>query len=294
MRRSRTECRRAGRRAAGAAVVLLLTGCSPDAPEPPGPLPSTVGPTVASTGPPGRMTVLPLSAPVAGGGVGLIDGTEVRLLTESGKTIAVGDAPGFHVNDLSRPLPARVDGASIALQDVVPVREWTGPPFARDCTGARSEQRGRAVAVCGSASRPPDRIDVADSGEVRTLLQSPSSGTPAASRGHWRSALLSPDGRRVLAQWSGECEIPTAFIVEIATGASRPVTGERDERAAGTPNSIGLAWADDHTALVVLPGGACGLGTQPPGLYAVAVGQPPRLLHRTRGESPSGFAWRLE
>ena len=289
--------RRSVRLPAAVAAVLLLSGCRSEGSGAPAGVATTVGTTVVAPSPPdraGRATVRPLSAPVAGGGVGLVDGTEVRLLTVTGETVAVGDAPGFFVNDPSRPVEARLEGASVALQAAAAVREPAGPPFAPDCAGPRSEQRGRSVAICGSGSGPPDRIDVADSGGVRTLIRSPSTGTLAAPRGHWRAALLSPDGGRVLAQWSGECEIPTAYFVDTATGAARPVTGERDERTPDPPNSIALAWADDRTALVVLPEGACGLGTQPAGLYAVADGQSPRLIHRARGQFPSGFSWRLE
>lgn len=296
MRRSEARYRWARRHAKVVAVVLLLAGCGPNSSESPGAVATTVEPAVVSTSTlerAGLSTVLPLLAPVAGGGVGLIDGNEVRLLTATGETIAVGEAPGFYVNDLSRPVEARVQGASVALQTAATVREWAGAPFARDCTGPRSEQRGRSVAICGADSGPPARIDVADSAGARTLIQSPSGGTPANPRGHWRAALLSPDGNTVLAQWSGECEVPTAFFIDTATAAARPVTGQSDEGLGSRPNSIGLTWADDRTALVVLPGGACGLGTQRPGVYAVAAGQSPRLIYGARGEFPGGFAWRL-
>lgn len=256
---------------------------------------TTPGPTVVTTAAldqAGRTAVLSILGPVAGDGVGLIDGTEARLLTVTGETVAVGDAPAFNVNDVGRPVEARIQGASVALHAGDTVREWAGAPFARECIG-RSEHRGRAVAIRGLDNRPPDRIDVADGRDVRTLIQSPSSGATAKPRGHWRAALLSPDGATVLAQWSGECEVPRAFFIDTATGAASPVTGERGERPSDAPNSIGLAWADDRTALVVLSNSACGPGTQPAGLYAIAVGQPPRLIYPARSQFPHGFSWRL-
>ena len=283
-------------------LVLLLSGCGRDGSESrvgvvttAGPA-SSVVPAVVSTVAPdraGRTAVLAMSAPMAGAGVGLIDGSEVRLLTVTGETIAVGNAPDFYVNDLARPIEARIEGASVALHTGATVREWAGAPFARDCIGPRSEQRGRAVAICGSDNRPPDRIDVADSQGVRTLVQSPSTGAAAMPRGHWRAALVSPNGATVLAQWSGECEVPRAFFIDIATGVAAPVTGGRGEGPFEAPNSIGLTWADDRTALAVLPEGACGAGTQPAGLYAVADGQSPRLIYGARCQFPRGFSWRL-
>jgi hypothetical protein len=274
-------------------MVLLLSGCTADDSASPGQVVTTLEPIVETTRPvvpAGRTTMLTLSAPAPGSGVGLIDGNEVRLVSVTGEVVAVGDARGFYVNDPSRPVGARVEGASVTLKAEETARVWVGAPFAQDCTGSRSEQRGRSVAVCGAGSRPPDRIDVADSGGVRTLIQAPSRGPLARPVGHWRGALLSPDGGRVLAQWSGECEVPTAYFIDTATGAARPVTGPSD---GGAPNSIGLMWADDRTALAVLPEGACGEGTQPAGLYAVADGQSPRLIHRARGQFPGGFSWRL-
>jgi hypothetical protein len=291
--------RRWGRcHAASVVLVLLLSGCGRDHSETRAEVATSVGPTVrpavvttVALDRAGRTAVLPMLAPAAGHGVGLIEGTEVRLLTMTGETIAVGNAPAFYVNDVGRPVEARIEDASVALHAGAPVREWAGAPFARDCFGPRSEQRGRAVAVCGPDNRPPDRIDVADGRDVRTLIQDPSHGAIANPRGHWRAGMLSPDGTTVLAQWSGECEVPRAFFIDTATGAASPVTGESDPFDA--PNSIGLTWADDRTALVVLPEGACGPGTQPAGLYAIADGQPPRLIYRARSQFPRGFSWRL-
>ena len=291
--------RRWGRCHSAVVLVLLLSGCGRDdsgsRAEVATTMATTIGPTVVTTVAPsraGRTPVLSMLAPVAGDGVGLIDGTEVRLLTVTGETVAVGDAPGFYVNDVAHPVEARIEGASVALHTGATVPEWAGAPFARDCLGPRSEQRGRAVAICGPDNRLPDRIDVADGRNVHTLIQSPSSGA-AKPHGHWRAALLSPDGATVLAQWSGECEVPRAFFIDTATGAASPAAGGRGERPFEAPESIGLAWADDRTALVVLPDGACGPGTQPAGLYAVADGQPPRLIYRGRGQFPRGFSWRL-
>ena len=85
--------------------------------------------------------------------------------------------------------------------------------------------------------------------------------------GHWRDAWLSPDGTTLLAQWSGECEVPTAFFVPAAGGHLRPVTGERDWR--NSPESVGGGWARDGRARVALLGGACGVGHPEPGEYLI-------------------------
>ena len=85
--------------------------------------------------------------------------------------------------------------------------------------------------------------------------------------GHWPNAWLSPDGRTLLAQWSGECEIPVAFFVPAGGGPMRPVTGERDWRQS--PESVALGWMADGRARVRLLGGLCGHAGDPPGIYAI-------------------------
>ena len=89
-------------------------------------------------------------------------------------------------------------------------------------------------------------------------------GAPA---GHWRFALLSPDGNRVLAQWSGECEVPRAYVATLQSGAPVPVTGE----ASRVPESFALGWTRGDRALVWLPAGACASGAEQPGVYGFDI-----------------------
>jgi hypothetical protein len=86
-------------------------------------------------------------------------------------------------------------------------------------------------------------------------------GTPA---GHWRWAIPSPDGSTVLAQWSGECEVPVAFFVDRASGSMTEVTGAGLGEA---PESTGFGWSTDGRAVVALWGGVCGRGFDGPGIY---------------------------
>ena len=85
--------------------------------------------------------------------------------------------------------------------------------------------------------------------------------------GHCLDAWLSPDGRTLLAQWSGECEIPHAFVLPAGGGPLRPVTGERDWRTS--PESVALGWLADGRARVRLLEGLCGHGARRPGIYAI-------------------------
>ena len=79
--------------------------------------------------------------------------------------------------------------------------------------------------------------------------------------GHWRFSFGRDSVR--LAQWSGECEAPTAYWIE--GGTQTIVTGEGSIGQA--PESIALGWMPDGTAAVYLGEGACGGRGDPPGIY---------------------------
>jgi hypothetical protein len=90
-------------------------------------------------------------------------------------------------------------------------------------------------------------------------------GAPDAT-GFWAFALPSPDGSALLAEWSGECESQTAFLADADGSDPRPITGQKGLAAA--PTSEVLGWTADGGALVVLgPGGPCGSGDAPAGVY---------------------------
>jgi hypothetical protein len=108
--------------------------------------------------------------------------------------------------------------------------------------------------------RTPDGWAVVAEAPPRTIAD----GIP---HGHWAGAWLAPNGKRLLAQWSAECEIPIAFFVDVETGALEPVTGEKDWTAA--PESIALGWSADGRGRVRLPKGACGTGAPRPGVYLI-------------------------
>ena len=77
--------------------------------------------------------------------------------------------------------------------------------------------------------------------------------------GYWRSAELSPDRRSLLLQWSGECEIPTAYLARADGGGLRPAA----------PESVALGWTRSGRAVVDLPRGGCAGSARRPGIYLV-------------------------
>jgi hypothetical protein len=70
-------------------------------------------------------------------------------------------------------------------------------------------------------------------------------GGPRGEHGWWRRVVASPDGRFLLGQWSGECEIQSTYIVSSGGGRTRAIF-PRDESHA-------LGWSADGRARVLLP-----------------------------------------
>ena len=95
----------------------------------------------------------------------------------------------------------------------------------------------------------------------------------AEPRGHWRWSIPSPDGDTILGQWSGECEIPTAYYV--------PSGGDPQPVAPNGVESVALGWTGDGRAIVHLPEAGCGSPLRP-GVY-LATGSSLQLLKGTQG-----------
>ena len=98
------------------------------------------------------------------------------------------------------------------------------------------------------------------------MARSPSRPVDGIWHGHWRALFLSPDRKTLLAQWSGECEIPTAFFLPAGGGRLRTVTGEP---YADAPESLARGWSRDGRAEVELWEGLCGKAADRPGVYLI-------------------------
>ena len=102
--------------------------------------------------------------------------------------------------------------------------------------------------------------------------------------GHWTWGEFSPDGSAILAQWSGECESPAAYLV--AGGRVRPY-GRSD-----AVETFALGWLPDGRAVVSFWSGICGAGVPTPGVYAVARPGNAQLLRPfTRQPAPLLAMW---
>lgn len=181
--------------------------------------------------------------------------------------LVIGRPHGIEFVDLDGNVLDRLPGFSLYYDWTVP-----GPVIVRshrvfyllDVEGHRLEPVGTNREAAAFA--PQFQAGVDPSYERFDLVDEPlHAGAPDAS-GLWAFALPSPDGTKLLAQWSGECESPTAFLAEFDGANPRPVTGQRG--LVGTPASKVLGWTTDGGALVFLgPGGPCGSGSDPAGVY---------------------------
>jgi hypothetical protein len=140
-----------------------------------------------------------------------------------------------------------------------------------EAPGAVLVRRGTAAFVldaAGSMLLPVDdaratHLHVADGAAIE-LPTPPGMIVDGHPSGHWRFALLSPDGNRILAQWSEECEAPVAYVATLQSGPPAPLTGD----ASTVLESFALGWTRGDRALAVLPTGACAAGAWQPGVYA--------------------------
>lgn len=105
--------------------------------------------------------------------------------------------------------------------------------------------------LCQDPSSPSDRGRIEFRGRGRIPIDHPYAGPS----GHWSDGFVSRDGKTLLLQWTGECEVPLAFFVPAAGGKPRLVTGERRvDQAPATIATGGLPTA--MRFVEVMPG--CG------------------------------------
>lgn len=175
------------------------------------------------------------------------DNAEMALIKYSGRELARAPMGGWHTNrpdvgvDLTVSDSVHVPGGrgvrpvdAVAIDDPVP-----------GC-GAANGRGGIVAVTCGGpGGEGPAEIRVVAAGGRARRLTGPRPGV-----GHWRHALPSPDGKWVLGQWSGECEAPTAFLINATSGRV-------DDVAPAGVDSYGIGWAPDGRAIVGIGAGPC-------------------------------------
>jgi hypothetical protein len=224
------------------AATALLAGCTsshePTPPRTEAPSPPAVTSPAAVTPNPRAPSSIELSwLPPEGVVVGRNGG--IAFVTLDGRVLTV-------IHGLTLANPTEAPGPVLMRKG----HAW----YALDRAGHALRRIGREVA---DAMRTLDEPAIDLPAPAASMVD----GEPA---GHWRFALLSPGGDRILAQWSGECEVPTAYVLTLQSGPPAPVTGPGSD---GT-ESFALGWTRGGRAIAVLPYGSCGSGVAVPGVYA--------------------------
>ena len=162
-------------------------------------------------------------------------------------------------------LHAGSDGTARATSAAVDLRTGERLALARTCR-VGAQRRGVRFELCGY---PFDKrttatiVGVTDS--TRRVLAGPAERGSHGPRGWWERVSLSPNGKELLAQWSGECEIPRAYLVDVGTGR---LTALGRTRSGSVSEGRALGWSGAR-ALVALPLGACGGSADRLGVYAI-------------------------
>lgn len=118
---------------------------------------------------------------------------------------------------------------------------------------------GRVYELCREPLRPgahtrwtnPGALVLQEGSARRVVHLEPPPGTADTSPmvGHWERALLSPDGHRLLLEWSAECEAQFTFLADAQGGQPWPAL-----RAAGrwyeAPSSVVVGWESPTVAIV--------------------------------------------
>lgn len=191
---------------------------------------------------------------------------DFALVTFDGIELGRGRLDGWYTNDPDRGVDVEGTSGAWSLTEA-PALDAPLP----GC-GTVHGAGGIRVAVCGSERGPAEIRVVAGDGRSRLI-----SGAVSPT-GYWRYALPSPDGRRILAQWSADCEVPVAYLFSAAGGPGGPVAGSDRETSA-------IGWAPNGSAIVGFWPGACGGGSDQPGTYLVDpnTGRRRRLHAYSRG-----------
>jgi hypothetical protein len=175
----------------------------------------------------------------------VVDGDDVVLVSFDGTELGRGPRGGWYPQYPDVGIDVEPGGTLVdapAIDESLP-----------GC-GAVHGRGGIRTVVCGVDQRPVEIHVLPAGGGSRRLAG------PINAVGHWRYALPSPDGRWVLAQWSGECEVPTAYLFRASGGPGRPVADTALETSA-------VGWTPDGRAVIGIWPGACGATSPRPGTY---------------------------
>jgi len=117
------------------------------------------------------------------------------------------------------------------------------PPDSRGAHApvARCTHSSRGFRACTVFQAPGQRSALYRRADSRWVVFR---GRPPGRAGWWRRVVTAPDRRTLLAEWSGECEVPSTFLVSVRDGRVRPLFRGHATTAVG--------WTRDGVARVKL------------------------------------------
>jgi hypothetical protein len=129
-----------------------------------------------------------------------------------------------------------------------------------------TSSRHSSVEVCAKSGGGNfrTRLTVTRGSHKLTVARFP----PQLPGGNWEYGVLSPDGQQVLAQWSGECEVPQPYLVDTSTGQIRPIGSLRSVDA---PEGFALGWTSAGLPVVDYFAGGCGSAVKSAGVYLTST-----------------------
>jgi len=178
------------------------------------------------------------------------------MLVSGGRTVVTarhwidkdGDLQAGHAHAIDT-----IDGTSLVTHDGCWIGAVHGDSVYQVCRLPAEDGQSRDQVFVTTADGPAELVTFGPDVEYPLPI------------GHWRSILASADGTELLGQWSGECEIPTAFRINVDEGSREMFAGDLYESA---PASYALGWAPSGEAVVLLEGGElCAEAAEEPGVH---------------------------
>jgi hypothetical protein len=186
---------------------------------------------------------------------GLVSGTAAGIVLVDLRGHVVGQLDGFRIDEIAE--PARRPHEVLLRKGSV--------AYALGPSGVRRIARLRGGWPRTATGCHPGPAPFTICGYPWSRRSRPSTiyvgGRKVLSRGHgfWRSVELSPDRKTLLLQWSGECEVQTAYLAHADGRGLRAVA----------PESVALGWTPSGRAVVDLPTRGCAGRARRPGIYLV-------------------------
>ena len=285
------------RPAVASLALVALLACAETAP--PEAAPTSPPPTTASASPTPEseptesvgpaVTPKPLTFALPAQGLVVEYKAGVRLVALDGRVLA--RLPGLQLASYTSDPEREVRLVNTAEQFfAVAAGARTFPRVAQRTTTPQELMTGCAVSdrrdgirylVCDGPRDGDAAIVRIDAAGRRRVLVGAVPGPPDGKRtGRWRWVLVSPGGGRLMAQWSGECEVPSTFLLSTSgAGLRRPEGGKLEHDVT----THGLGWTPRGDAVVQYDDAACGTGIPRPGVYLVTEGSRSRLVVANTG-----------